>query len=127
MMIRRGVFSVLLMVATSLAMAQVAKPFIGTWKTEWETDKQTYEAEMVVTETGGTWKTQTSRRNNPCFGREVPLQHDAATERSLSMTLKFSDVITGCRNVSVKLDLDGAGAVIGKRSNYDLKLTRTSN
>ena len=119
-------FAVLALAAT-VAMAQAAKPFIGTWTAEWETDKHEYGAEVVINETGGSWKTSLSRANNPCAGREVPLQFDNNTERSLSMTLKFSDVIPGCKNVRVKLELDADGKVVGKRSDYELKLTRKSN
>ena len=66
---------------------------------------------MEITETGGTWKTATMSRNNACFGRQVPIQHDRATSDSLDMTLKFSDVITGCNNATVKLRLDDKGTI----------------
>ena len=126
-MLRKFFAFAALTLAATVAVAQAAKPFIGTWKAEWETDKHEYDAEVVINESGGSWKTFVSRGNNPCAGREVPLQFDNNSERSLSMTLKFSDVIPGCKNVRVKLELDGDGRVIGKRSDYELKLTRKSN
>jgi hypothetical protein len=99
-----------LTLGSSLAMAQsAAKPFVGTWKVEWQTDKQTYGALMEITVTGGSWQTATSSRANPCFGRKVPIQHDGATADSLDMTLKFSDVIPDCKNATVKLKLDDRG------------------
>jgi hypothetical protein len=124
-MIRHWLACLALTLASSLAMAQAAaKPFIGTWKVEWQTDKQTYGAVMEITETGGTWQTATSSRANPCFGRKVPIQHDSATVDSLDMTLKFSEVIADCRNATVKLKLDDKGAVVGRRSGYELQMKR---
>ena len=108
----------------SLAWADVAKPFLGKWNVEWESDKQSYVAVMEITETGGSWQTATSRRNNPCFGRKVPIQHDSATADRLEMTLKFSEIIPDCRNATVKLQVDDKGVVTGKRSNFELTLKR---
>ena len=123
-MVRYGMVFLALTLATSLAMAQAAKPFIGKWSVEWQTDKQTYGAELEITETGGSWQTATSSRSNPCFGRKVPIQHDSATANSLDMTLKFSEIIPDCKNATVKLQLDDKGTVVGKRSGYELKLKR---
>jgi hypothetical protein len=123
-LVRHGMVVLALTLATSLAVAQAAKPFIGKWSVEWQTDKQTYGAEMEITETGGSWQTATSSRANPCFGRKVPIQHDSATANSLDMTLKFSEIIPDCKNATVKLQLDDKGAVVGKRSGYELKLKR---
>jgi hypothetical protein len=123
-MVRHGMVFLALTLATSLAMAQAAKPFIGKWSVEWQTDRQTYGAEMEITETGGSWQTATSSRANPCFGRKVPIQHDSATANSLDMTLKFSEIIPDCKNATVKLQLDDKGAVVGKRSGYELKMKR---
>lgn len=123
-LIRRLCACAALILASPLALADVAQPFLGKWSVEWHSSKRTYQAVMVITETGGTWQTATQDRNNPCAGREVPLQHDSASADSLNLTLKFSDVMTGCGNVSVKLRLDDKGQVVGKRSEFDLKLER---
>jgi hypothetical protein len=123
-MIRSLVVWMAVALASPLVLAQAGKPFIGKWNVEWQTDKQTYAAEMEITETGGTWQTATSSRSNPCFGRKVPIQHDRATANSLDMTLKFSETIPDCKNATVKLQVDDKGAVVGKRSGYDLQLKR---
>ena len=111
-------------IVSSLAMAQAPKAFVGKWDVEWEFEKNSYEATMVVTDSGGTWQTAAKRRSNPCFGREVPLQFDNVTATTLDMTLKFSDVIPDCKNVKVKLQVDANGVVTGQRSNLELKLKR---
>ena len=113
-----------LVVASPLAAAQAAAPFIGKWSVEWQTDQHRYEAVMVVTESGGTWQTYIRRRSNPCAGREVQMQHDKTTPNSLEMTLKFEDVIPGCKNARVRLQLDDKGTVSGKRSDHELQLKR---
>jgi hypothetical protein len=123
-MIRRLLLLAAMAMTTSLCMAQAAKPFVGKWNVEWQTDQHRYEAVMVITESGGTWQTYVRRRSNPCAGREVQLQHDQTTPNSLDMTLKFEDAIPGCKNARVKLQVDDKGTVTGKRSEYELQLKR---
>lgn len=124
-MLRVIVCGLALATAASLAGAQqVPAAFIGHWQAQWQTDRQSYSAELEVTDTGGSWQTATSSRANPCFGRKVPLRHDRVTPNSLDITLMFSDVIQGCKNATVKLQLDDQGKVTGQRSGYDLTLTR---
>jgi len=108
----------------ALAQVPVAKPFLGKWSAEWQTDQHRYEAVMNITETGGTWQTYIRRRSNPCAGREVQLQHDKVTADTLEMTLKFEDAIPGCRNARVRLQVDDKGTVTGKRSEHELQLKR---
>ncbi len=116
----------LLSTASTLALAQVpvAKPFLGKWSVEWQTDQSRYDAVMTITETGGTWQTYIRRRSNPCAGREVQMQHDKVTADTLEMTLKFEDAIPGCRNARVRLQVDDKGTVTGKRSEHELQLKR---
>lgn len=114
----------LLTTAASLTWADAAPPFLGKWNVEWQFEQGTYAAEMEVTPTGGSWQTAFTNRKNPCAGRKVPLQHDVATADRLELTLKFSEVIPGCRNATVKLWLNDKGEVAGKRSSYDLTLKR---
>ena len=123
-MFRSLCLSVLLAVASPLALAQAAAPFIGKWNVAWKTEQQSYEAVMVITENGGTWQAFVQIRSNPCAGREVQLQHDRATPNSLDLTLKFEDAIPGCKNARVRLQVDDKGTVTGKRSGYELQLKR---
>jgi hypothetical protein len=109
---------------SALAQVPVAKPFLGKWSVQWQTDQATYDAVMTITETGGTWQTYIHRRSNPCAGREVQMQHDKVTADTLEMTLKFEDAIPGCRNARVRLKADDKGTVSGKRSEYELRLER---
>jgi hypothetical protein len=124
-MVRLALAGLALSLGCALSAAQtVPKPFLGTWNVEWQADRGSYTAVMEVTESGGSWQTATSSRANPCFGRKVPMQHDRVTADSLDITLKFSDIIPDCKNATVKLKLDGQGAVTGRRSGYDLQMKR---
>jgi len=121
---RQAGLCLLLLLASPCVVAQAAAPFVGRWNVAWKTEQRSYEAVMIVTETGGTWQTFIHRRSNPCAGREVQLQHDKATPNSLEMTLKFEDTIPGCKNVRVRLQVDDKGTVTGKRSDHELQLKR---
>lgn len=121
---RKLILPLALAAACPLALADAAAPFVGKWSAQWQTDRQTYDAEFEVTPTGGWWKTATSSRKNVCAGRQVPLQHDEAAADKLDVTLRFDEVIQGCSNVRVKLKLDDKGNVVGTRSGYELQLKR---
>jgi hypothetical protein len=123
-MIRNLLGCVMLALGSSLAAADAAKPFLGKWSVEWQTEQQLYGAAMEITPTGGTWYTTTRRRSNPCLGREVSIRHDKATDTTLEMTLLFAEVIPDCKDVRVRLQLDDKGEVVGKRSTHDLRLKR---
>lgn len=124
-MLRSTFTGLALALGAALALAQtVPKPFLGNWKVEWQTERQSYSAVMEVTETGGSWQTAATSRANPCWGRKVPMRHDSVTPCSLDITLMFSDVIADCKNATVKLRLDDQGNVSGKRSGFDLQMKR---
>jgi hypothetical protein len=123
-MIRMLLCCAALVLGSPVAIADAAKPFLGKWNVEWQTEQQLYEAAMQITPTGGTWYTTTRRRSNPCFGRDVPIRHDKATDTTLEMTLLFAEVIPDCKDVRVRLQLDDKGEVVGKRSTHELKLKR---
>lgn len=106
------------------ALAQVSAPFVGTWKASWQTDKKSYEAVMTLTEAGGTWKTATMDKGNPCAGREVPMKVESSSPTEVQFQLRFSDVMTGCQNVNVALKADADGKVSGTRSKYELTLLK---
>lgn len=112
------------LLVTIHAHAQVAAPFIGTWKATWQTDKKSYEAVMTVTEAGGTWQTATQDRKNPCVGREVPMKVESNTQTEVQFQLQFSEVIRGCQNATVALKASPDGTVTGTRGKYELVLLR---
>lgn len=126
--ILRSVSSIAVLLVTLMSpqstLAQVSAPFVGTWSATWQTEKKSYDAEMTLTPTGGTWRTTTHNRNNACAGREVPIKVVAASETELQLVLQFSEVLTGCPNASVSLKSAPDGTVTGTRSKFELKLLK---
>lgn len=116
--------ALLLASACALAQAPSSSPFYGSWSASWEFEKQSYDAKMVLGAQGGTWQTSTRNRNNPCAGREVPIKVESMTAEEANLTLAFSDVISGCRNVKVVLKATPDGTVSGTRSGNELTLKR---
>jgi len=106
------------------AMAQVPAPLLGTWAASWQTDNRTYDSTMTITETGGTWQTAVRYRNNACAGREVPMRLDASSPSGAEFTLMFSEVLTGCTNAKVALNVGQDGKVTGTRSKFELTLVK---
>ena len=56
-MIRRYLPVMLLAVSSCVAFGQSASPFNGKWKVKWQTEKRQLEADLVIEESGGSWKT----------------------------------------------------------------------
>ena len=110
--------------AVQMVNAQATNPFSGNWKVVWDGEAQTYEAKLVLTEQGGSWKTAARQKNNPCVGREVPVKLDTVSATELTATLGFSEVIPGCKDSRITLKVDSGNNVTGKRGKSDLTLTR---
>lgn len=106
------------------AMAQVPAPMVGTWSATWQTDNRSYDATMTVTASGGTWQTATRNRTNACAGREVPMKLESSTPSSAEFTLMFSEVLAGCANAKVALNVGPDGKVTGTRSKFELALVK---
>ena len=98
-------------------------PFLGNWTVTWEGKKQAYEARLQLGAQGGTWKTSSREKNNPCVGREVPVKIDATTADQAQLTLAFSEAIPGCKDSKVLLKA-GPGGITGTRGEFELTLKR---
>ena len=109
---------------SNMAVAQLSAPFLGSWKASWQADSKSYDAVMLVTETGGTWQTYTRNKNNPCAGREVPMKIESTSSTEIKLLLQFSEVIPGCRNATVTLKASPDGTVTGLRSKFELLLVK---
>jgi hypothetical protein len=103
---------------------EIAAPFLGTWKATWTADVRSYEAKMVLTPSGGTWKAATLIQNNPCAGREVPVKVESASAGEVQLLLAFSEALQGCPNSKVVLRAGPDGKVSGMRSRFELTLVR---
>ena len=53
---RKSILMLALVAASPLVLADAAAPFVGKWNGQWQTERQSYEAEFEVTATGGWWR-----------------------------------------------------------------------
>ena len=106
------------------ALAQPANPFIGKWRVSWEGDNKERSATLVITETGGSWRTLAFAKKNPCLGQTAPISIASSSPEKLVLELKYSAVYTGCDDAKVVLTRAEDGTISGRRGHSELKLTR---
>ena len=108
----------------SVHAQDAANPFIGKWKVEWQGEKKSQEADLEITASGGTWQTATSKRKDPCIGREAPVEIKSVNAEMLKFTAKFSEALAGCKDANMTLTRAADGKVSGTRGDAELTLTR---
>ncbi|WP_404300748.1 hypothetical protein [Alicycliphilus denitrificans] len=114
----------LLAVAPSAGWAQAGNPFLGQWVVTWEGKARMQQADLQITDSGGSWKTFASQKNAPCVGREVAVRHDAVGEQEMRLTLLFSEALQGCKDSQLTLVRHPDGRVTGQnQSSGDRELT----
>jgi hypothetical protein len=123
----RTVFVISLLACAS-ADAQVPPALIGNWVVHWH-DFQPERSELVVTDSGGTWRTQINSiqayvHQNPCLGRKVPITVEPGPENKVVVNLKFSTALTGCRDAKLHLRVHEDGSISGRRGKYPLTFDR---
>jgi hypothetical protein len=108
------------------AAAQTPAFWVGTWKVNWPgAHGRVNEAKMVVTEAGiGSWQTFTRALDNPCIGKEVPIQVEQASDTEAKIVLKFADAIAGCANSTVELKVGDNKTVSGTRGKQPITLEK---
>lgn len=131
--VRNVVLLVLMTIGTSV-LAQSPNPFVGTWKVTWEQmtrgigvvpgGMRTFEAEMIIAASGGSWKTSSSRGDDPCVGKEVPIAIEKQTDDELNVRLKFSEVVQGCSDAMVRLKRVDDKKLTGTRGKSELTATK---
>jgi hypothetical protein len=116
--------------SSALALAQAAAPalpgtFHGTWKVVWQGKSNELTSKLVLAENGGSWQTyNVSSKSDACQGREVAVAVAQAASDAVTLKLKFSEVMAGCNDVTLKLRRGDDGAISGTRSNQPVTLTR---
>jgi hypothetical protein len=105
--------------------AQTSLSFTGSWKVAWQGEKRLEEATLVIAEDGGgTWRTATSSRTNNCVGKEVPISLKKTADNEATVKLKFSEVLPGCADSTLKLKLLDEKSMSGTRGKFDLTAVR---
>lgn len=117
------------LMALAAATAALAEPvpaaFHGTWKVVWQGKSQELTSKLVLGEAGGSWQTyNVSSKSDACQGREVAVAVASAASDAVTLKLKFSDVMSGCNDVTVRLRQGEGGAIAGTRGNQPVTLTK---
>ena len=113
-----------LLINVTIANAESTNPFYGKWKAEWQGAKKMEESRFTIDDKGGSWKTLSSSRSNPCVGKEVPIRIENSSPDAMTLKLKFSEALLGCADATVRLKRADDGSVSGKRGKADLVLTK---
>jgi hypothetical protein len=114
--------------SSSFAQTEVTSPlevpssFIGVWTVKWQ-GKVPLEARLVLTASGGTWKTLTHSLSNSCVGLQVPVSVESVSPKQIFLRLNFS-VLQGCKDDKVVLTRVDEKTVEGKRGSVTLTLSR---
>lgn len=102
------------------AAGQVPAGLQGPWRITWQAETKVFEASVTLTAEGGVWRTATMSKQNPCAGREVSMKLESATDQEAQFVLPYSQVIGGCKDVTVVLKLAPDGSVTGTRNKFQL-------
>jgi hypothetical protein len=113
----------LVAIAGSIATAQSQNTYDGTWKATWKGASRPLEARVVISGTGGSWKTFASNKGNRCIGLEAPITVTTSTDAALNFSARFSDVIAGCDNFNVYLIPEGP-VLKGTRGGIAVEMVR---
>lgn len=111
-------------VATTAAHAQIPAAFSGDWTVTWEGAKRPQQARMVITESGGWWKTFAYSREDPCVGRKVPVELEAFVGDKVRFRLNYSEALRGCADVVIYLRKLDDKTLTGRRGKAVLTATR---
>lgn len=115
----------LLLLTLSVYATGQTNPFLGNWSVTWEGGRRNYEATLVITQSGGTWRTLANKsRNDNCVGLEAPIAIQSTTSDAMTIQLKFSDALQGCTDSKVILKRVDENTLTGTRGRSELKLTR---
>lgn len=104
---RASALVVVLLFVCSVAMAETVNPYNGEWTATWAGGKGVVhfnnKADVVIRDTGGTFRNRRHSTKNPCIGREAPITVMTATADELIFVIQFASVLKGCKDSEVKL------------------------
>lgn len=108
------------------ALGQSDNPFIGHWNVTWDNKNgQPLQANVEITESGGSWQTLAARRHNPCVGKQAPIEVKSVSTKAMELSIRHSEVLQGCKDTKVRLIRHDDGRVTGQRgADADLVFTR---
>ncbi|BEP95796.1 hypothetical protein GmRootA79_41800 [Acidovorax sp. A79] len=87
----------------TVAHAQTPAPFVGIWTVAWQGVRTPQQARLVITESGGTYKSNATSRDDPCVGKQVPIVLEDVDGEEATVLLKFSEALHGCTDRKLKI------------------------
>ncbi len=124
---RRHAWSVLCLCACGFTQAQTPTTFVGTWKVTWQSQSRAEQARLVISESGGTWKTALPYKItfNQCLGREVPIAFEEVKGDEARIRLKYAEALPGCSYSTIQVRKVNENEMTGTRwGKTELTLTR---
>lgn len=114
----------LLVCMQSLSIAQTPDAFQGTWKVTWQGERRPQEARLVITQSGGTWKTAAFAKHDHCVGIETPIHIEQVDGNAAKIRLKFSEALHGCSDATIHIKKVDEKSMTGSRGRAELSITR---
>ncbi len=114
------------MLFANLALAQAPDPFFGTWRVTWQWPNRVVEANMQLGAEASSWQTigLGSSRDDPCAGRKTAVSLKAKDETHAVLSLRYSEVLSGCADRTVHMQLTSPNTATGRRGTTDLAFKR---
>jgi len=103
----------LLLLLSSVALAQAPNPYDGSWTVSFENRKgASMRGTLVVQGAGGTWQVQVPPARQAlraqglaaCEGLQAPVKVNVATSKRLVIMINRSQARAGCRNAKMAFD-----------------------
>jgi len=114
--------------ASAPAQESTPAPFIGAWQVTWAGENHRRQARLVLTQSGGTWKTFepdiTKTKRDKCRGLEVPVSLESVASNKLVLKLNYAATLTGCHDSKIVLIRVDDKTITGKRHGTDLTVSR---
>lgn len=101
----------------------------GTWNATFSTGgSEARLAEIRISGTSGTWTTRARAgkdKHDPCVGRPLPITVGLPEPGKVTIELRASAEMSGCKDRRASLTIGPAGDLAGKLDNgHDIRLTR---
>lgn len=114
------------MLFSNMAFAQSLDPFFGSWRVTWQWPNRVVEADLHLGAEGSSWQTigLGPSRDDPCASRKTPVSLKAKDETHAVLTLRYSEVLTGCIDRTVHMNLTSTNTATGRRGTTDLAFKR---
>ena len=113
--------------ACSFAQAQTPPAFVGSWKVTWHSSSRPEQARLVISESGGTWKTAFPYKTtfNQCLGREVGIAFEEIKGDEARIRLKYAEALPGCADSTIQIRKLNENQMTGTRwGKTELTITR---